>query len=184
MREAVKKFNISPAATRRRFGGRPAFTLVEVIVVLFIVSMGLVGILSLIVQNIQSQSYDTNNLIANHLAQEGIELVRKVRDSNWRASQTFNTNLATAVGQTYQYYMDYRDATPQIHSAAPDLVLKQDTNGFYLDANRTGTSTVFSRLITAQLLDAKSLQVTCTVSWSDHKHSFSYVLQTLLYDWY
>jgi type II secretory pathway pseudopilin PulG len=172
----------------RHGAARPAFTMVEIIVVLMVVSVGLVGILALIVQNIQSQSYNKNNLIANHLAQEGIELIRKVRDSNWKAGQPFYTNLAAAAsyGVTNQYYMDYRDAAPHTHNVATpaELILKQDANGWYFhDINSSATSTIFSRLITTQLVDANSLQVNAVVTWSDHNRNFSYALQTLLYDW-
>jgi type II secretory pathway pseudopilin PulG len=163
---------------------RPAFTLVEIIVVLLVVTIGLVGILSLIIQNIQSQNYDKDNLIANHLAQEGIELIRKVRDSNWKTSQPFYTNIATVNGASHNYYMDYLDTVPLPHSASPDIILKQDSNGFYLDAYRTGTSTIFSRQISTKLLNAYSLQIDSVVTWGDHGHNYTYDLQAILYDWH
>ena len=178
---------ISPQTIKkvRRQPSRPAFTIVEIIVVLLVVAVGLVGILSLITQNIQNQSYDKNSLIANHLAQEGVELVRRVRDSNWKANVAFNTNLAATIGQTYNYYMDYQDALPLAHTGgATELVLNQDGNGFYQDAAKGGNASIFSRLLTIKLLDADSLQVDAILTWSDHGHNFSYDLQTLLYDWH
>ena len=156
---------------------RRGFTLVEIIVVLFIISLGLVGVLTLIVQNIQSQSYNKNNLIAYQLAQEGIELVRKVRDSNWRAGRAFNANLADG-----EYYMDYRDATVYPSTGADSLILKQDSNGFYIH-DTVGTASGFSRKIIISNLAANYLRVETDISWHDHNRDYTYSLETLLYDW-
>jgi len=155
------------------------FTMIEIIVVLFVVSIGIVGVMSLIVQNIKSQSYDKNTLIASQLAQEGIELIRGVRDSNWKANRSFATNLTGG-----DYYMDYLDTVPQVYSGTlADLVLKQNSLGFYLNnLGNSASSTIFSRLITLKTLNIHSLQVDSTVSWNEHG-SHSYNLQTLLYDW-
>lgn len=176
-----KKYLNSPTGQKR------GFTLLEIMVVLFVISLGMVGVLSLIIQNIQAQSYNKNNLIAYQLAQEGVELIRKVRDSNWKQSLPYNTNLADG-----QYYMDYLDNVPTLcnpndHEQAEKLVLKQDENGFYFNESLTSTgvttSSGFSRLITIRNIDAKSLQVTVKVSWKEKGRDSSYILDTYLYDW-
>ena len=87
------------------------FTLIEIITVLFVVSLGLIGVLSLIIQNIQSQSINRRSIIAYQLAQEGIELVRKTRDSNWANGDIWNKNLVSG-----SYYMDPLDSIPQFMS--------------------------------------------------------------------
>ncbi len=163
----------------------PGFTMIEIVVVLFIVSIGILGVMSLVVQNIKSQSYDKNSIIAAQLAQEGIELVRHVRDSNWLKGQAFDTNLATTIGTSYQYYLDYQDSVPQVYSGVPaELVLKQNTAGYYLDSTaNSALKTPFSRLITVKKLTSYSLQVDSTVTWQGAGRSYSYKLETLLYDW-
>jgi Tfp pilus assembly protein PilV len=163
----------------RNFG----FSLVETIIVLFIVSTGLLGILSLIIQNIQSQDYNKNNLIAYQLAQEGIELVRKVRDSNWRdmPRKPFWWNLGPG-----QYYMDYLDTTPHNYNSNQPAysLLKQDSQGFYFhNISSAATSSGFSRVITINMNDAHSIQVNCRVTWSERNRLASYDLDTVLYDW-
>ena len=166
---------------------KKGFSLVEIITILFIVSLGLVGILSLIVQNIQSQSYNRDNLIAYQLAQEGIELIRKVRDSNWKAGLPFNTNLAPDTDIVYQYYMDYRDSAPHDASGNPDTlsILKKDVYGYYFhDLASPATSSGFSRLITVeQGLDDSFLRIFSQVSWGDRTRGYYYDLETVLYDW-
>lgn len=161
---------------------KKGFSLVEIITILFIVSLGLVGILSLIVQNIQSQSYNKNNLIAYQLAQEGIELIRKVRDSNWKAGFPATTNLSP-----HEYFMDYRNNIPIRHepqASDAELILKQDSDGFYFhDLSSSATSSIFSRLINIQGVNASSFRVTVRVTWSERNRNYAYDLETLLYAW-
>jgi len=62
---------------------KKAFSLLEIIIAMFIISMGVIGVMSLIVSNINLGLFSKNKLIAMNLAQEGIELVRNIRDENW-----------------------------------------------------------------------------------------------------
>ena len=59
------------------------FTLVEIIVVVFVITIGLLAVFN-IIQNITIFSrLAASRLTAVYLAQEGIELVRNQRDTNW-----------------------------------------------------------------------------------------------------
>ncbi len=62
---------------------KKAETLVEVIIALFIVAMGAGVSTNLIINALQSSAYSKDSLIATSLAQEGIEAVRNIRDTNW-----------------------------------------------------------------------------------------------------
>ena len=90
------------------YQAKAGFSLVEIMTVLFVVALGLVGVLSLMVQNIQSQNVNKGALIAYQLSQEGIELVRRTRDSNWQAGRAWNVNLAPG-----HYIVDYTDLIPR-----------------------------------------------------------------------
>ncbi len=66
-----------------RFTKRPAESLIEVIIAIFVVSLG-AGIAStLVVSALQSNSFSRDNLLALNLAVEGIEAMRDIRDTNW-----------------------------------------------------------------------------------------------------
>lgn len=73
-------------AEPRRSGG---FTLIEIIVVVSIVTVAFVSIIGLVQRAIVLYYNNKNVLIANNLAQEGIELVRYVRDDNWLIPPTY-----------------------------------------------------------------------------------------------
>ncbi|MFA7088175.1 MAG: type II secretion system protein [Patescibacteria group bacterium] len=166
----------------RKFSGpieAAGFTLIEIIVVLSVISMGLVGILSLIIRNIDSQSYNKDNLIAYQLSQEGIELIRHVRDSNWRTGDNFNDGLAAG-----HYYMDYLDDLPHATSSVVGAVLYRDSNGLYVHGATVGsTATAFSRGILIDEIDENSFRVLSRVSWNSRDRDYNYDLETVLYDW-
>ncbi len=156
----------------------PAFTLVEIVAVLFIVSIGLLGVVSLLIQNIRSQSINKNGVIAYQLAQEGIELVRKTRDTNWKNEPNWKENLATG-----DYYMDYTDSIPQILNSPTDARLFYNASGFY-DHNSSGDGTIFNRVIKLIDLDADTIGVKVEISWGDRDRQYTYILDTILYNWW
>ena len=167
--------------TSKNLKFKAGFSLMEILVVLFIVSTAMLGIVSLIIQNIQVQSINKNNLIASSLAQEGIELIRNVRDINWKNGDDFDTNLSDGF-----YRIDYRGGIPTYDNSAAKIYLK---NGLYVhdSGSESGlTPTVFSRQIAVVKLTSEigqPLKVKSIISWTDHNHPYRYELQTLLYDW-
>jgi type II secretory pathway pseudopilin PulG len=159
---------------------RRGFTIVEIITVLFVVSVGLIGVLSLIIKNIQSQTFNKQNLIAYQLAQEGIELTREVRDTNWKLGLDFNDSLTDGY-----YSLDYNNLTPTPVSEGnpPPLYLN---GGYYshTPSAPNATSTGFKRSIRIETLDPPTaMRVTCTVAWAIRDIPYAYNLETILYDW-
>lgn len=158
----------------------PAFTLVEIVAVLFIVSVGLLGVVSLLIQNIRSQSINKNGVIAYQLAQEGIELIRKTRDTNW-VNGINPWDQALSAGN---YYMAYTHSFPQPLTSPSDARLFYNSSGFY-DHNSSGSATIFSRVISLNDLEsADKIGVTVTVSWGDRDSQYDYTLDTILYNWW
>lgn len=153
------------------------FTLVEILAVLFVVSIGLIGVLSLIVQNIQSQNINKRTIAAYQLAQEGLELVRKVRDTNWKDGNDWNKDLADGT-----YYMDYLDEIPHLVENATDSELYMNDSGFYIH-NGLSSPTPFSRTIEIVSISSGAMRVYSHVNWYDRDKVFNYDLETLFYDW-
>lgn len=159
---------------------KKAFSLVEIIIILFIISIGMLGVLSLIVQNIQTQTYNKNNLIAFQLAQEGVELIRMVRDSNWQSGRDFLSGLPRG-----NVYMDFDDTEPHVlesEGTNQAHALRLDDEGFYRH-DGSGPSSGFSRLITLTSPDSNTLQVDVRITWKERNRDSSYDLQAVLYDW-
>lgn len=168
---------------------KAGFSLIEVMTALFIISLGLVGVLSLIVQSIQSQNLNKGLLIAYQLSQEGIELVRHTRDSNWAAGQAWNTNLAPLTPGSY-YIIDYHAPfLPRVIDFPGQEYLKQDSLGFYYNPtspNDSNKNSGFSRrieIVTNPANPDHSIYVRAFITWSNNGKIFNYDLETTLYDW-
>ncbi|MFA6514629.1 MAG: type II secretion system protein [Patescibacteria group bacterium] len=162
----------------KKIQNKPGFTLIEIIAVLFIVSLGLVGVLSLIIQNIQGQNLNKNNIIAYQLAQEGVEFVRKVRDTNWNNNDPVWDNYL-APGS---YYMDYLDETPNLLTVDSQGDLYKDIDGFYVHGGGV-TQTNFNRIIEITSTSTYSIVIHSRVSWMDHKQNYEYDLAATLFNW-
>lgn len=156
--------------------------MIEILAVLFIVAISLLGLVSLIVQNIQAQSVNKNNLIAYNLAQEGIELIRQVRDSNWKAGNPYDMDLADG-----SYYMDYRMNKPEVISPGKGRIYLLNNYYVNLQAGDSGYSaTPFTREIFIDKpagYEGNPLQVRAVISWMDRNHPYRYELRALLFDW-
>ncbi len=113
------------------------FTLIEVIVALGIISFVSVGAMFAITLSLNSAVRIQNNLIAANLAQEGLEVIRGIRDRDWHLGNGFGTLLPNG-----SYLVEARD---QSLNPFAETFLKKDSGGFY---NYTsGQDTIFKRKI-------------------------------------
>ncbi len=118
-------------------GKDAGFTLIEVIISVLIISVVVTGALYAISLGLNSAVRAKNNLIAANLAQEGLEVVRGIRDRDWHLGNSFGTSLPNG-----SYLVEARDQT--LNPFAENF-LKKDSNGFY---NYTsGSDTIFKRKI-------------------------------------
>src|SRR3989339_58082 len=133
----------------------PGFSIIEASIVMAVVSIGLLGVFSLVMQNIQVQRGNKNMLVASMLAQEGIEMVRNVRDENWLVDPT-NWDIGIADGADFDFKID-TDGIIDIDDASPANITDSDNARLFLDSvtnfytpTSTGNiPTQYYRLITA-----------------------------------
>jgi prepilin-type N-terminal cleavage/methylation domain-containing protein len=162
---------------------KQGFTLMEVMAVIGVATVGLFGVSSLVVQNIQAQNVNRHYPVAAMLAQEGVELVRNQRDNNWLAGLDWMEKL----DDDGSFTIDYRpviDSIPnQISQNGTEL--KQNADGFF-DYDINGVDTVYKRIVFIDynpLINADFADVTVTVQWNDRGRDYDYVLRHQLYDW-
>jgi len=149
------------------------FTLAELLITIFVLTVGILGIYLVVQNSYTTLNYAKNRLIAIYLAQEGIELVRNIRDTNWLEGQSWDDGLPQGTNFGVQYNRNFLLAN------YGNVSLKIDGNGFYnYDA---GQPTEFTRKITITKPDDHTLDITVEVKWSD---KFSpIIIQERLYDW-
>jgi hypothetical protein len=83
--KSQKNNQLKPRITLKSGGG---FTIVEVLVATFIITVGITGVLIAIQQAMAYIDLLFPRLTAIYLVQEGIEIVRNVRDTNWLQSRS------------------------------------------------------------------------------------------------
>jgi len=145
------------------------FTIVESLVSILILTLALVPVLSVVVSATDISNNIRNNFIAANLAQEGIEVVRSIRDRNWFIDPIPNppyplTNppSGTLIG-TWRVQWD-SELLVAVGSNPPLLI---DANGIY--NYTTGARTLFRRRIIiedANLANPdKDMRVISEVTW-------------------
>ena len=167
------------------------FTLMEAIVAIFLITTGIVGVLALVTQTISSATLSTQRLTAAYLAQEGIEIVRNIRDTNWLEQYTnpanswdegLTINCPGACNCPTGCIADYTysvQSDPDLPAYA-DQYLNID-GGFY--SYSAGTQTKFKRKITISPSGGDILQVSVLVEWSEKGTTYQVEVQENLYNW-
>ena len=159
------------------------FTLLETMVAVSILAAISVGSLTLISKSMQSASLSQNRLIASYLAQEGIELARNVRDSNWADNMyPVSVNWDDDLPDCVNCEMDYtNNVLANAITEAGDPYLKLDSNSFYNYSS--GTNTIFKRHITLSSISAEQKQVVSEVVWKYKGKDYNLAVETFLYNW-
>ena len=166
--------------------GRQGFTLIEVIISIAVILTAIVGLIGLSSFSVSSLGIVKSKVIAVNLAQEGIEIVRNMRDSNWLIyrdqidqgqSQLWLTGLNPGT-----YRVQYDSASLTANPDNPPLY--KNSYGFYQYSPTGGTLTPFRRTITLQNISADEIRVTSQVTWSEKGRSNTITVEDHLYNWF
>ena len=79
---------------------RSGFTLIETLVAVSVISVGFVGELVLLAKSASQASALRHRVVGARLAEEGLEVVRNIRDSNWLRSLNWRDGLADTGANT------------------------------------------------------------------------------------
>lgn len=172
------------------------FTLLELLVAIFVITVGIIAAFIIAQYPLYYASISISRLTAAYLAQEGIEIVRNIRDTNWlqegddwnaglgggdyEADYTTTTFVATA--------NDFCEDSYNCNNYNPDNPLKI-SGGFYCYTGAADTK--FKRKITITPIDTEVpigetdyLKVTVTVEWEEKGKPYTFPpVQENLYNW-
>ena len=156
------------------------FTLMEVLVAIFLITVGVLGAMALVNQTTTFTQGTSSRLVAAYLAQEGIEIVRNIRDSNFlkihkgEAGVNWDTGLTGCTGGCEA---DYNDSV----LISADRYLKIDAGFYNYDS---GLDTPFKRKITITPDGSDILKVSVEVSWQERGRAHQVTAQENLYQWW
>lgn len=154
------------------------FTLMEIIVAMFVFSIGLVAILGLATMSLRASTTSKLRLIAAGLAQEGMELVRDVRNSNsdWDNWEWYGSR-ATSTSQ--DYLVQYDDSVLLTYAETP-LKLNSGTGLYQYDS---GNDTQFYRKVTLTKVSSHEVKVLVEVKWSSQGQWHYLIAEDRLWKW-
>mgnify|MGYP001611185757 FL=1 len=133
------------------------------------------GPISLATRGIVSAKFAKSRLVAANLAQEGLELVRKLRDDNILARRAWDFGIGVGDWQSEVL------GSPAL-SAYGGAVLRRDvTSGVYNYGS--GTDTLFRRKITITKPVANQMVVVSEVAWTEGGVARTMTVQEILYNW-
>jgi Tfp pilus assembly protein PilV len=176
------------------------FTLVETLVAISIFTMSLLGLMSIMASGISDTSYAKKKIIADYLAQEGIEYIRNMRDTfvlyssdaqnGWN---NFYSNLTAhscqAANGCYFNADNLFSLTPPMpmtkitllacSSSCPDI-LYDDTTGKY---GYAGADSGFSRKIQISQISADEIKVSSIIYWTQGSGNYNITFSEDLFNW-
>jgi len=170
------------------------FTLLEVIIAVFIIAVGVAGVAKIMPSLIVDSSVNQSRLVAAYLAQEGIEIVRNIRDTNWLENQyggspvAWDDGFSPCISANGGCDIDYYGvaAPPIIHpfsGTGLKLAITPSPAGY--NHSFGNDTTKFVRKITIDKNATNDiLTVTVNVSWDDRGKHYDFPVQDKLYKWY
>jgi len=144
----------------KNIGSQKGFTLLEMIFAITIISVGVLGIYNGMTFAIANTQKAREYFTGAYLAQEGIEIVKNMRDTNWVAGEPWDSGLL-GFGCENGCEVDYNTASSTFFAAYNGRYLKIDSNGFYNYNN--GADTIYQRKVTVDKPDFSTSTMNITV---------------------
>jgi len=152
------------------------FTLIEAMVALVLVTVAMGPVFILATSSVNVASRIEHNLTAANLTQEGVEVIRNIRDTNWLNGSAFDNNLSVGT-----WRVEWNTAGGWLATVGSNPVLKKD-NGLYNYS--TGTDTLFRRTITIAKPNSGELTVISSVTWTERGNiSRTVSAESHLFNW-
>jgi prepilin-type N-terminal cleavage/methylation domain-containing protein len=177
------------------FDNQDGFTLIEMLITIAVVSAGIMGAFTAVQQGIIAADYANSRFTAALLAQEGVEIIKNIRDTNLLEYNYVSTGIAWNNGiGTGDFEVQYTD--PQLidreliqlpcspNCNSDDLrFLKKSVAGFY--NYDEGDDSRFKRVIRIASPNIDQIDATITVYWKKRGGGY-YDISLLqhLYNWW
>jgi len=158
------------------------FTLLEVILAIFVLTIAVSGAFALISQTFVLASLVQSKLIASYLAQEGIEIVKNIRDTNWLTQRTDPDILWNDGLDEGDWQIDYKGQRLDYGAYGNFLNIDIDSEGFY--SYSVGSQTPFKRKISITKLDDSNIKVVVEVAWQERNRNYHVKALEKLSNWY
>ena len=155
------------------------FTLLEVIAAIFILVVGIGGSFSLIYQTLSAASIVEMELTASYLAQEGIEIVKNLRDRAWLERRSPEPPSWNGYLPDGDWEADY--SSLKLENPYAGTFLNIDSDGFY--SYSAGNTTKFKRKISIDEIASTTIEILIEVEWQERGRSHEVKVLEHITDW-
>ena len=171
-----------------------AFTLIETLVAILILTVSVVAPLSLASQSLFASYYAKDQVIASYLAQEGIEIVRQKRDHNLITllrlpdpdRNDWLSGMQIPPTGSVDVILDIKNPTADFNKMVDvsDAVLKYDGHLYFHSNVSSAPNSKFRRIVHLKKISNDEIEVKAEVRWktgSFPEQKFS--IKENLYNW-
>jgi len=167
------------------------FTLIELLIATSVIVVGIAGAFMAVQQGIWAIDYCNSRFIAASLAQEGVEIIKNIRDTNLLQDTTWNDSFSSD-GDYEVEYIDSQSLDPSLSRPAcsPNCdfndvslrFLRKIDHGFYDYASPNDTK--FKRKINIITITPEKLELEIFVYWRKRGGGYhELVLKQYIYNW-
>jgi len=153
-------------------------TFIELIIAVFIIMIASSGAFAILHKILSSTSFYSSTIVASSLAQEGLEIVRNIRDTNWLQEENWATGLVSCSSPNF-CETDYNANALTPVSELRFLTI--DSQGFYSYGGEKETK--FKRGIIINVSDEK-MDIQVLVRWNEAGRDQEVSVQGQLWNWY
>lgn len=158
-----------------KFSRKSGQALVESIVALSVLTMGLLGIITLLSQSLGLNRSVSDNYTATYLGTEGIEVVKSIIDANQIQGRAWNEGLMNGA-----YEVTYDSVS--LTSNQDRFLRYEPATNLYSYAGSQATT--LKRTVTIERISGDELRVLSRVTWTTRgAGSFDIVLEDHFFDW-
>ena len=161
------------------------FTLIETLVAISILLVAVTAAMTLSFQSIRTASLIKNKFVASMLAQEGIELVKNQRDSNFIENEDWLERLDACLGANpCRARLKSTDAKVNFPACGGGTCPPLQIGSNYFYGYDSGVSTIFTRtIVIREIIPDQEAEVTVTVEWQERFSPQSVTIVGNIFNW-
>ncbi len=165
---------------------KDGFTFIELLIVVAIILIAFVGVFILLNKVIYVSKVSVHKLTASMLAQEGIEITRNIRETNWVQEKAWNEGLSSGDYIAQYDSLSLQSFEDKFLILNPRVVLYGYDEE--LDSELGIVESLFKRRITISDNpdgdpQTEDIAIVSEVTWDERGRPQSILLEDRLYDW-
>ena len=169
-----------------------SFTLLETMIAITILSFTILGPMELASKSIQSVMVFSRQTTASYLAQEAVEFIRNIRDTNFIQGNNWLAGLNQCFGASGcyvdipTYFLSGLSAAISSCGAKCPFIKYDAANGYYYNY-AVGQNTIFRRKVKITKINLNGnedeARIDVTVSWKERDRDNSFVVEEDIFNW-